>query len=159
MAYPNTNTKPKKLRVIEALKTTLETITGSGFKHTIKRVHLFDGDEVVLGDSMPAIVIIPESGDESDTRLMCGAVEHYVRVTCTIASRVTPGSTQYKEDLHWLVADVTKALEADSQLGGEAVSALISEDQVYDVGSNEPVAVAEVRVDIRYRHTVGDPSA
>ena len=159
MAYPDDNTKPKKLRVLEALQSVVGAVNpGNGYKHEIRAAHLYDRGEIVLGGQFPCAVVAPSGTDRHNTRLSCGFSEHRLDVSIAVLSRVMTGSSKYKEDMHWLCADVIKAIEDNIQLGGEAVFCEVTADQVYDLGEGETVAAAEVNVAIKYRHAIGNPS-
>ena len=159
MAYPDDNPKPKKLRVLEALRQTIADISqAAGYKYYIQRAHLYQGAEVALGSAFPAAVLYPANVDRSTRRINCAATEHSLQVAINVLLRVNTGSTAWRDQLHWLVADVTKAIDDNVQLGGEAVYCQVESDQVYDLGEGETIAAAEVIVSILYRHATGNPS-
>jgi len=159
MAYPDDGVKPKKLRVLEELRQAIANISvDNGYKYYIRRAHLYEGGEVALGSAFPAAVLYPSNVDRSVRRINCAATEHNLQVAINVLLRVNTGSTAWRDQLHWLVADVTKAVDDNVQLNGEAVYCQVESDQVYDLGEGETIAAAEVIVSIVYRHATGNPS-
>ena len=158
MAYPF-DLAPKKLRVLEALQANLQDIRkANSFHHDVRGVFIYQGERVLTGTAMPVIVIAPVSRDEHTRRLGCAQVEHSLPVSLYLALDVMPGSEAWHAEMTWLVADVVKTIEDDIQLGGLAVFHEVSGDEIFDVGAQDKLAVAQVDVSISYRHQVGNPT-
>lgn len=156
MVYPSGSLR--KLDVIDALAETLRGISvNEGYYHTVKQVHVYRDEELVLGTAMPAIIIVPETSDRFERVLSCAAVQHAISFSLVLSIRVIAGAP-WRESLEWLVADVTRALELDLQLGGSAVYAEIESTDVYDVAVGGDFAQAQVVVAVEYRHALADPT-
>jgi hypothetical protein len=156
MAYPYDG-DPKRTRVLEAMKTTLEAIRqGSSYHHDLKQVHIYRGEELVLGGSMPAVVIVPDSSDQITGYLTCSAARHSWRLALVLSVRA---GTRWREELEWLCSDVTVALEKNLQLGGEVVYAEIDTSDIFDLNPGDEVAQAQIVVAVEYRHALTNPTA
>lgn len=156
MAYPYDG-DPKRTRVLDALRTTLAGICkGSGYHHDVKQVHVYEGQELILGAGMPAIVIVPESSDRIVGYLTCAAARHAWSLALICSVRA---GASWRTELEWLSADVTVALENDTQLGGEVVYAEIETSDIYDVNKGEDLAQAQIVVAVEYRHALMNPTA
>lgn len=156
MAYPHDG-DPKRLRVLNAMKELLQGITqGGGYRHTVRQVYVYEGQEILLGSAMPAIVIVPETSDRSTGYLSCAAVRHEWALALVLSVRA---GKAWREELEWLCADVTVALETNPQLSGQVVYAEIETSDVYDLNSGDEIAQAQIVVAVEYRHALTNPTA
>lgn len=160
MAYPHDLT-PKKLRVIEKLRDNLADIRQQNNYFTdVERAVVYQGEDIVLGMEMPAVVLVPETADEHTDRMICATAEHLWTIALLLVLRIGPGvpSETWNTAITWFVADAIKAVEDDIQLGGLATYVEVSTDEVFDVGPDDQIVEAKVTVDVHYRHKIGDPS-
>jgi|GEM_PF-6475498 hypothetical protein len=155
MAYPSDG-DPIKHDVLEALRANMEAIEPPSYHHDVRRAEVFGGQEIQLGRSLPAIVIVPEK-DQVDKYLTCQRIQNVMDVTVYGAVRVIPGSTAWRKSIQWLLADIKAAVNADFQLSGQAVYIdLVGEDLPEIIDSN--IAVGSVSLRVAYRHDFLNPT-
>ena len=149
----------KKVAVVDALADALREIRAdNGYHHSVKQVHIYRDEALVLGAAMPAIIVVPETSDRWEQYISCAAVQHKIGFALVLSIRVVPGSPTWRTDLEWLVADVVRVIELDIQLGGTCVYAEIESTDVYDVAVGGDIAQAQVVVAVEYRHALADPT-
>lgn len=156
MAYPNDG-DPVGLRCIAQVKTDLEAISPPNYRSAMREVLVWDGHAVTLGTLSGAFAVVyPESDDVLDTTT--GMIRHSMQLSIVAGVRVMPSAGTWKDDLRWLLSDITQAFEADKQLGGNAAYLTQTSQEVYDAGASEAVAVCQARYRIEYRHAWDNPS-
>ena len=149
---------PVKQQVLNQLRDNLGAITtvGGGYKHIVRRSEVFGGQEIQLGRSLPAVVVVPDK-DTVSQYLSCQRIESVMEVTVYAAVRVTPGSAAWRSSVEFLLADIRKAVNADMQLGGKATYIdLVGEDLPELVDNN--IAVGQVHLRVAYRHDFDNPN-
>jgi hypothetical protein len=153
---------PKKVRILGALKTNLEAIKKqNSYRTDVARVAVYEGEDLLLGRSLPAIVIVPNSKDIHEPRFTDVQVAHSFEVALSLAMSFLPNTTTstWHSAITGLVEDVVKVVEDDIQLGGLAVFVEVVDDEVFDIAPEDQIAEAQVTLTMEYRHTVGDPAA
>lgn len=160
MVYP-VNLVPKKVRILEAMQANLSAIKKhAAYRTDVQRVAIFEGEDILFGRSLPAIVIVPATKDEHELRFTNVQVAHTFTVALALAISFQPNTetSLWHTQITGLVEDVVKVIEDDIQLGGLAIFVEVTNDEVFDIAPDDQIAEAEVTVTMEYRHTVGDPS-
>jgi hypothetical protein len=155
MAYPSDG-DPIKHDVLEQLRTNFGAIATPNYHHNVRRAEVFGGQEIQLGRSLPAIVIVPDR-DSVDQYLTCQRIQNVMDITVYGAVRVIPGSSAWRKSIQWLLADIKAAVNADFQLSGKAVYVdLVGEELPEIIDSN--IAVGSVSLRVAYRHDFLNPT-
>jgi hypothetical protein len=141
---------PVKRAVFENLETTLAAITaGSDYYTSVARVTRIDSVPIELTE-YPAIILTPSSTDydppgDATTLAIAG---HY-RIDATLVIRTR---TSAVDELENFIRDVHKAILVDITRGGLAIDTRLTSDRVfYPTDIEEPVAIAELSIEIHYR--------
>jgi hypothetical protein len=141
---------PVKRAVFENLETTLAAITaGSDYYTSVARVTRIDSVPIELTE-YPAIILTPSSTDydppgDATTLAIAG---HY-RIDATLVIRTR---TSAVDELENFIRDVHKAILVDVTRGGIAIDTRLTSDRVfYPTDIEEPVAIAELSIEIIYR--------
>ena len=141
---------PVKRAVFENLETTLAAITaGSDYYTSVARVTRIDSVPIELTE-YPAIILTPSSTDydppgDATTLAIAG---HY-RIDATLVIRTR---TSAVDELENFIRDVHKAILVDITRGGIAIDTRLTSDRVfYPTDIEEPVALAELSIEIIYR--------
>lgn len=141
---------PVKRAVFENLETTLAAITaGSDYYTSVARVTRIDSVPIELTE-YPAIILTPSSTDydppgDATTLAIAG---HY-RIDATLVIRTR---TSAVDELENFIRDVHKAILVDITRGGIAIDTRLTSDRVfYPTDIEEPVAIAELSIEIIYR--------
>jgi len=139
-----------KRAVFENLETTLAAITaGSDYYTSVARVTRIDSVPIELTE-YPAIILTPSSTDydppgDATTLAIAG---HY-RIDATLVIRTR---TSAVDELENFIRDVHKAILVDITRGGIAIDTRLTSDRVfYPTDIEEPVAIAELSIEIIYR--------
>ena len=155
MAYANTTTK--RAQVLAQLVANLAAIASPGHAHTVKRVFLYEGHQLVLGGENPAIAVVPIA-DARVRALACAADEYRMTVQIAGVLRVDSSTNVWKDQIGLLAGDIQQTLSNDRQLTGKAVYIEVDEVDVSDaaVSGNRNLAVCVVSATIIYRVSVAD---
>ena len=154
MAYPSGT--PVKTQVLDQLAAQLGAIAAPSYHYDVRRATVFGGQEIALGRSLPAIVIVPTS-DEVEKYIMCQQIQNVMAVDVMCAVRISTQKDGWRDDVVWLLADVRKAITADIQLGATAVYADIVDEDLPDK-IDDSIAVGRLGLRIAYRHNFDDPN-
>jgi hypothetical protein len=146
---------PVKEAVLQNLETALAAIAaGAAYYTTVARVQRINTVPIDLPE-YPAIVLVPLGTDydppgAATTLAIAG---HYrVQATLIIRSR-----TDAVADLENFIRDVHKALLVDPTRGGLAIDTrLVSDSVYYPTDIEEPVALADLVIEVHYRTTRTD---
>lgn len=141
---------PVKEAVLANLETTLAGITaGSDYYTSVARVNRIDTVPIELTE-YPAIILVPSGASydpPGDATTLAIAVHYRVEATLVIRAR-----TDAVEKLENFIRDVHKALLVDITRGGLAIDTRLTEDRVYyPTDIEEPVAIAELSIEIHFR--------
>ena len=141
---------PVKRAVFENLESTLAAITaGADYYTYVARVTRIDSVPIELTE-YPAIILTPSSTDydppgDATTLAIAG---HY-RIDATLVIRTR---TSAVDELENFIRDVHKAILVDITRGGIAIDTRLTSDRVfYPTDIEEPVAIAELSIEIIYR--------
>lgn len=152
MAYP-TGT-PVEEQILDDIKTALEAIAAPSYHTNVEHVTRYDMENGLHFDVFPTIVIAPAaiSWDDSVHGLLSGTLSTTVR-----------GFIEAREDvateLAWLAADIRKALLADYQRGGVALSTRVLEQSLWTLDDAAgPVHGIDIQVQVPFRHDYTDPN-
>lgn len=146
-------------RILADLITTLAAIAaGSDFYTSVARVHRMEGNVLDLPER-PAIVVLHDETAQKYGSI--DQVECRLKLTLSLVLNREPAS--WSQDIARFVTDVTKALRVDCGRG--TFSGYANAFDTYIVGhrmANEsdgfPLAIAEVDVEVQFRHLLGDPT-
>lgn len=141
---------PVKELILQNMETTLAAINGgSDYYTTVAVVDRINVIPIEIRE-YPAIIITPIGTDydqpgEATTLALAG--NYRVRLTLVVRTRTDPSMT-----IENFVRDVHTALIVDITRGGYAINTrMLSDDVFYPTQIEEPVAIADCVIDVRYR--------
>tara|TARA_R110002020_G_scaffold425054_3_gene634469 strand:+ start:2030 stop:2503 length:474 start_codon:yes stop_codon:yes gene_type:complete len=141
---------PVKELILQDIETTLAAITaGSAYYTSVAVVDRINTIPVEIRD-YPAIVLTPLGTDydqPGDARTTAIGANYRVRATLVARTRTDAAAT-----IENFIRDVHKALLVDITRGGEAINTRMLSDSVfYPTQIEEPVAIADCIIEVRYR--------
>jgi len=156
VAYPDDG-EPVGVRVIDQVRSDLTDINGTGYHHTLREVRVYDGAAISLGSvTGPFALVIPESDQVLDDTT--GMIRHSLMLSIVAGLRTMTGSTTWKNELRWLLADITQRFEQDKQLNGLAAYLTATSQEVFEAETTQPLAICRAQYRIEYRHVHDNPS-
>lgn len=150
-------TLPKSLQVGNALADRLRGITtAAGYHHDVQAVFLYETEQLDLGPESPAIAIeIAE--DAPLLYLACAKVRRKLTVNVWFADRVAHADQRGYQALHWGNADIVKAIQADTSLGGLVTYIDVENEDVVPI-PDDNLALGRVVLAVVYDRLQADPT-
>jgi len=138
---------------MDHLVSTLQGITGAGYHTAVAAVHRYRGDNSMLLQQVPAIILDAPQSRVRDS--VNGMLEFDMSTTVrlVLADRIEPG-----QELEWFCADARKALLTDVTRGGAAMDTKVESETLYQSDAGTSIAVADLGVRVRFRHVYDDPN-
>ena len=151
MAWPSGTTVREQ--VLDNILSTCLSISAPGSKTTVNFAG-FVGNDVFMVPGYPAVLLASPSVSYDDS--IHGIISCKMRVAVVL---VLDTSTNTLDSISDFVEDFRMALLADHTRGGVAVDTHISQDDTAPTSVPEPYIVADVVLDVTYRHLRADPTA
>jgi len=146
-------------RILANVVTTLAAIaTGTDFYTTVSRVHRMEGNVLDLPERPAVVVLHDDTGQKYGS---IDQVECRLKLTLSLVMNREPSS--WSQDIARFVTDVVKALRTDCGRGtasgsSNAFDTYIVGHRVANESDGFPLAIAEVDVEIQFRHLLSDPT-
>lgn len=148
-----------KENVIQGLKSNLEAIDGTGdYANEVPAAQIYTHPLNIKNvDDRPVIVIHEQNEDYDDG--VNFFLTRTARFTLEAWKRIDPGVEDAgAESREWL-ADIERAIQADTTLGGTAINTKLVSNDAVAFGTESPDVGALVQLEIMYRTAAQDPAA
>lgn len=145
-------------RIVADVVSTLGTIAaGADFYTSVERVYQMYGS-VLTAPELPCVVVL-----DGGVKTKYGCIDRVESRLALTLSLALNRDDNWQRDIRRFVLDVQKALRVDCQRGTfagveNAFDTYIVGHDVANESDGFPLAVAEVHVEIQFRHLLSDPT-